>query len=52
MRKLLRSNIPNAKEMARRQDLMKRILRIQRRRKGAAGVLPSAEEMQGEDRLR
>ena len=49
---LLRINVPTAKEMARRQQLMKRILRIQRPRKGAADVFPSAEETQREDRLR
>ena len=49
---LLRSNVPTPKEIARRQEVFQRILRIQRRRTGSAGSFPSAEEMQREDRER
>ena len=49
---LLRSNVPTAKKIARRQDVLKRILRIQRRHTGTARIFPTAEEMQREDRER
>ena len=49
---LLRSNVPTSKEVARRQEVLKRILGIQRRRTGSERGFPSAEQMQREDRLR
>jgi len=49
---LLRSNVPTREEMARRQTLLKRALRIRSRRPGSSGPFPTAEELQREDRLR
>jgi plasmid stability protein len=49
---LLKNNVPTAKEVTRRQEVLKRIMRIQRRRPSSAGPFPSTEEMQREDRVR
>ena len=49
---LLRSNVPTAKELARRQLLLKRALRLRSQKPGGTGPFASAEESQREDRLR
>lgn len=50
---LLRSNVPTAEEIARRQAILKRILRIQGRRPAnSKNRFPNAAEMQCKDRLR
>ena len=47
---LLRQNVPTARELARRKEFLKRVLRLRARRPEANG--PSAEEMLREDRAR
>jgi plasmid stability protein len=49
---LLEKNVPTAKELARRKELLQRVRKLRARRSGAAGPFPSSEEMQREDRLR
>jgi plasmid stability protein len=49
---LLRSNVPTAEELTRRQMLLKRALRMQSQKPGGPGPFASAEELQREDRLR
>jgi len=49
---LLRTNVPTAEELARRQLLLKRALRMQSQKPEAPGPFASAEESQREDRLR
>ena len=49
---LLERDVPTAKELARRQELMNRILRLASRRPLSPGPHPSSEEMLREDRDR
>ena len=49
---LLKENVPTAKELARRKEVLKRALRIRARRPTASGPFPTSEETQREDRLR
>ena len=47
---LLRQNVPTVRELARRKEFLKRVLRLRARRPEANG--PSAEEMLRQDRAR
>jgi antitoxin FitA-like protein len=49
---LLKENMPTAKELVRRQALLKRVLRIRSRRPLSSGLFPAAEELLRKDRLR
>jgi plasmid stability protein len=49
---LLEENVPTAKELARRRELLNLARRIRARRPRAPGPFPSSEEMQREDRGR
>ena len=49
---LLEENVPTAKELASRRELLKQARRIRARRPRAQGPFPSSEAMQREDRAR
>ena len=49
---LLEENVPTAKELASRRELLKQARRIRARRPSAPGPLTSSEAMQREDRRR
>ena len=49
---LLEENVPTAKELASRRELLNLALRIRARRPRAPGPFPSSEAMQREDRGR
>jgi plasmid stability protein len=49
---LLEENVPTAKELAHRTELLQRVRNLHARRSGASGPFPSTEEMQREDRRR
>jgi antitoxin FitA len=49
---LLEENVPTAKELARRRELLQRVRKLHARRSGASRSFPTSEEMQREDRLR
>lgn len=49
---LLEENVPTARELSRRRNLLERALRVRNRRPLSAGPFPAAEEMQREDRRR
>jgi plasmid stability protein len=49
---LLEENVPTAKELARRKELLQRVRKLRGKRSGSSGPFPTSEEMQREDRLR
>jgi plasmid stability protein len=49
---LLEENVPTAKELARRKELLQRVRKLHGRRSSSSGPFPTSEEMQREDRLR
>jgi plasmid stability protein len=49
---LLEENVPTAKELASRRELLNQAQRIRARRPRTQGRFPSSEAMQGEDRRR
>ena len=49
---LLEENVPTAKELANRRELLNQARRIRARRPRAPGPFPSSEAMQREDRRR
>jgi len=49
---LLEENVPTAKELASRRELLNQARRIRARRPRASGPFPSSEAMQREDRQR
>jgi plasmid stability protein len=49
---LLEENVPTAKELARRREVLQRAGRLRARRSPGRGPFPSAEQMQREDRGR
>jgi plasmid stability protein len=49
---ILGQNLPTARELAGRKELLARALRIGARRPPSPGPFPSSEEMQREDRQR
>ncbi|MGA9626058.1 MAG: hypothetical protein WBL65_20595 [Bryobacteraceae bacterium] len=49
---LLEENVPTAKELASRRELLNQARRIRARRPRAPGPFPSSEAMQREDRRR
>jgi plasmid stability protein len=49
---LLEENIPTAKELKAREDLLRRIIRMRQRPTKSKGPFPSTEEMIREDRER
>jgi plasmid stability protein len=50
--RLLEENVPTARELTRRKELLQRVRKLRARRAGSSGRFPTAEEMQREDRLR
>jgi plasmid stability protein len=49
---LLEENIPTAKELARRQEFVRRLQHLRARKSPSRGPFPSTEEMLREDRSR
>jgi plasmid stability protein len=49
---LLEENVPTAKELTRRNQLLQRVRKLRDRRPTSSGPFPTSEEMQREDRLR
>ena len=49
---LLEENVPTARELARRKELLQRVRKLHAKGSGSSGRLPTAEEMQREDRQR
>lgn len=49
---LLEENVPTAKELKARQDLVSKIIRLREKEVAAGRVFPSSEEMIREDRER
>lgn len=49
---LLAENVPTAKELVRRQELLNRARKIRSRRPRTSGPFPTSEQMQREDRSR
>jgi len=49
---LLEENVPTAREIKSRQELLRRVQRLRSQRPRSAGPFPSSEEMQREDRAR
>ena len=49
---LLEENVPTAKELARRKELLQRVRKLHVKRSGSSRRFPTSEEMQREDRQR
>jgi plasmid stability protein len=49
---LLEENVPTAKELARRKELLQRMRKLHVKRSGLSSRFPTSEEMQREDRQR
>lgn len=49
---LLEQNVPAASELARRRELLKRVVKLRSRRSPRSGPFISSEEQQRRDRLR
>ncbi len=49
---LLEENVPTAKELARRKELLQRVRKLHVKRLGSSRRFPTSEEMQREDRQR
>lgn len=49
---LLAENIPTAKELAQRKELLQRVRKLRARRSGSSGPFTTSEEIQREDRRR